>query len=73
VVPESIMPGYPWLEETPLDASTIQARMRALRMLGHPYSDEEIAAAPAALEGKTEMDAMIAYLQGLGTLIPNRR
>ncbi|MXX15994.1 MAG: cytochrome-c oxidase, cbb3-type subunit II, partial [Gammaproteobacteria bacterium] len=44
-----------------------------LRMLGHPYSDEEIAAAPAALEGKTEMDAMIAYLQGLGTLIPNRR
>ena len=73
VVPKSIMPGYPWLEETPLDSSTIQARMRALRLLGHPYTDEEIAAAPAALEGKTEMDAMIAYLQGLGTLIPNRR
>lgn len=73
VVPESIMPGYPWLEEAALDAATIQARMRALRALGHPYTDEEIAAAPAALEGKTEMDAMIAYLQGLGILIPNRR
>ncbi len=73
VVPESIMPGYPWLEDTPLDSSTIQARMRGLRLLGHPYTDEEIAAAPAALEGKTEMDAMIAYLQGLGTLIRNQR
>ena len=73
VVPESIMPAYPWLAENELDSSTIQARMRALRMLGHPYTDEEIEAAPAALEGKTEMDAMIAYLQGMGTLIPNRR
>ncbi len=73
VVPESIMPAYPWLAENELDSSTIQARMRALRMLGHPYTDEEIEAAPAALEGKTEMDAVIAYLQGLGTLIPNRR
>ncbi len=73
VVPESIMPGYPWLEETPLDTSTIKTRMRVLRTLGHPYTEEEIAAAPAALEGRTEMDAMIAYLQGLGTLIPNRR
>ena len=73
VVPESIMPGYPWLEGTPVDASTIQTKMSALRALGHPYTDEEIAAAPAALEGKTEMDAMIAYLQGLGTLIRNQR
>ncbi len=73
VVPESIMPAYPWLDENPLDSSTIQARMRALQKLGHPYTDEEISTAPAALEGKTEMDAMIAYLQGLGTLIPNRR
>ena len=73
VVPESIMPAYPWLEENALDSSTIQARMRALRVLGHPYTDEEIEAAPAALEGKTEMDAIIAYLQGLGTLIQNRR
>ena len=67
------MPAYPSLSENELDSSTIQARMRALRMLGHPYTDEEIEAAPAALEGKTEMDAMIAYLQGMGTLIPNRR
>ncbi|MEW6132332.1 MAG: cytochrome-c oxidase, cbb3-type subunit II [Pseudomonadota bacterium] len=66
VVPESNMPAYPWLQETPLDASDIQAKMRALRALGHPYSDEEIANAPAELEGKTEMDAMIAYLQSLG-------
>lgn len=73
VVPESIMPAYPWLAENMLDSSTIQARMRALRTLGHPYTDEEIEAAPAALEGKTEMDAMIAYLQGMGTLIPNQR
>jgi cytochrome c oxidase cbb3-type subunit II len=73
VVPESIMPGYPWLETTPLDASSIQTKMRALAMLGHPYTDEEIEAAPAVLEGKTEMDAMIAYLQGLGILIKKRR
>ena len=66
VVPESNMPAYPWLQETPLDAADIQAKMRALRALGHPYSDEEIANAPAELEGKTEMDAMIAYLQSLG-------
>jgi cytochrome c oxidase cbb3-type subunit 2 len=73
VVPESIMPGYPWLENTPLDASTIQTKMRALAMLGHPYSEEEIDAAPEMLLGKTEMDAMIAYLQGLGILIQNQR
>ena len=73
VVPESIMPGYPWLETTPLDASSIQTKMRALAMLGHPYTDKEIEAAPAVLEGKTEMDAMIAYLQGLGILIKKRR
>lgn len=73
VVPESIMPGYPWLEENELDASNITTRMKALRNLGHPYTDEEIEAAPAMLEGKTEMDAMIAYLQGLGTVIKNKR
>ena len=73
VVPESIMPGYPWLDTTPADASLIQKKMSALRVLGHPYTDEEIAAAPAALEGKTELDAMIAYLQGLGTQIRNTR
>jgi cytochrome c oxidase cbb3-type subunit 2 len=73
VVPESIMPGYPWLEETPVDADNIQTKMRVLRALGSPYSDEEIETAPTALEGKTEMDAMIAYLQGLGIEIKARR
>ena len=73
VVPESIMPGYPWLEENELDGSDIQTKMETLRRLGAPYTDEEIAAAPAALEGKTEMDAMIAYLQGLGIHVKLRR
>jgi cytochrome c oxidase cbb3-type subunit 2 len=73
VVPESIMPGYPWLAETPADASHIQKKMEVLRLLGSPYSDEEIANSPQALEGKTEMDALIAYLQGMGTAIKTRR
>ena len=73
VVPESIMPGYPWLEENAADARNISKKMEVLRMLGAPYSDEDIANAPKALEGKTEMDAMIAYLQGLGTTIKTRR
>ena len=73
VVPESIMPGYPWLQENMLDGSDIQAKMRTLRTLGAPYTDAEIEAAPAALDGKTEMDAMIAYLQGLGIHIKLRR
>jgi cytochrome c oxidase cbb3-type subunit 2 len=73
VVPESIMPGYPWLEETPADASAISRKMEVLRMLGAPYTDEQIAKAPAELEGKTEQDALIAYLQGLGTAIKTRR
>lgn len=66
VVPESNMPAYPWLQENALDASDIQPKMKALKALGHPYSDEEIANAPKELEGKTEMDAVIAYLQSLG-------
>ena len=73
VVPESIMPGYPWLAENAADASDIQGKMRALRTLGHPYTDEQIAAAPKALEGRTEMDAMVAYLQSLGTAVKTRR
>ncbi len=73
VVPESIMPGYPWLQENMLDGSDIQAKMQTLRTLGAPYTDAEIEAAPAALEGKTEMDAMIAYLQGLGIHVKLRR
>jgi cytochrome c oxidase cbb3-type subunit 2 len=73
VVPESIMPGYPWLEETPADATHIQKKMEVMRLLGSPYTDEDIANAPQALEGKTELDAIIAYLQGLGTAIKTRR
>lgn len=67
VVPESNMPGYPWLAVNPLQSDDIGDRMRALRVLGVPYTDAQISAAPAALKGKTEEDALIAYLQGLGT------
>jgi cytochrome c oxidase cbb3-type subunit 2 len=73
VVPESIMPGYPWLAENPVDTKDIQAKMRTLRTLGHPYTDKEIEDAPAQLEGKTEMDAMVAYLQSLGRALTARR
>ena len=73
VVPESIMPGYPWLQDTPLDSSDIEAKMTALRNMGHPYSDDEINTAVAQLEGKTEMDALVTYLQNLGTVIKQRR
>jgi cytochrome c oxidase cbb3-type subunit 2 len=74
VVPESIMPGYPWLAENTLDSSDIQAKMKALNLVSHKaYTDAQIAAAPAELEGKTEQDAVIAYLQGLGTLVKVRR
>jgi cytochrome c oxidase cbb3-type subunit 2 len=66
VVKDSNMPGYPWLEKEALDANDIMARMRTLRRLGDPYTDADIAAAPAALADKTELDALIAYLQGLG-------
>ena len=66
VVPESIMPAYPWLEKNTVDASSIGAHMKGLRTLGAPYSDEEIAKAAEDVTGKTEMDAVIAYLQVLG-------
>jgi cytochrome c oxidase cbb3-type subunit 2 len=71
VVNNSIMPAYPWLAERAANADgDIQMKMQVLRRLGHPYSDEEIAAAPAALEGLSETDALVAYLQMLGTSIP---
>ena len=73
VVPESIMPGYPWLAENMLDGSDIQTKMEILRTLGAPYTDAEIEAAPQTLEGKTELDALIAYLQGLGIELKTRR
>jgi len=72
VVPESIMPGYPWLEDNAIDGEFLQRKMRVLRALGHPYTDEQIDGAPAEVEGKTEMDAMIAYLQSLGTTLKRR-
>jgi len=66
LVPESNMPAYPWLEKTPADAQSIERRMKALRTAGVPYTDAEIANAPADIKGKTELDALVAYLQGLG-------
>lgn len=66
VVPQSNMPAYPWLQTAAIDGASVQKRMRALQRLGDPYTDAAIDGAPAAVEGKTEMDALIAYLQGLG-------
>ncbi len=71
LVPESNMPAYPWLGKTSLNTSDIDAKMRALRTLGVPYSDTEIAAAKGEVEGKSERDALIAYLQVLGTALKN--
>ena len=69
VVPESNMPGYPWLEKTPADAASIEAKLTALRRLGVPYSDAEIGAAQESVRGKSEIDALVAYLQVLGTAV----
>jgi cytochrome c oxidase cbb3-type subunit 2 len=71
LVPESNMPAYPWLGKTSLNSSDIDTKMRALRTLGVPYSDAEIAAAKGEVEGKNERDALIAYLQVLGTAMKN--
>ena len=73
VVPESIMPAYPWLVENSLDGKDTARKMSALRTLGVPYSDEDVAGAGDAVKGKTEMDALVAYLQVLGTAVKNRR
>ena len=73
VVPESNMPGYPWLASTALEPQSIVPKLRALQRLGDGYTQEEIAAAPKELAGKTEQDALIAYLQGLGIQIKARR
>ncbi len=73
LVPESNMPRYPWLAKRALDPSGTASKMRALRALGVPYTDDDIAGAAEAVEGATEMDAMIAYLQGLGTAVGGRR
>ena len=67
LVPESNMPAYPWLDTTPVDHAALPGRMKALRTVGVPYTDEQIAKAAEEVKGKTEMEALIAYLQGLGT------
>ena len=72
VVPESNMPGYPWMAREPANAADIEAKMRALRRVGVPYSDDDIKGAQAELQGKSEMDALIAYLQVLGTALKNK-
>ena len=70
VVPESNMPGYPWLAQNKLDAATVESHMRGLRAIGDPYTDEDLKAVKAAVENKTELDALVAYLQSLGKFAP---
>lgn len=70
VVPESNMPAFPWLAQTPLDADTVSLHMRSLQRLGDPYTNEEIAGVSEALGDKTELDAVVAYLQALGKQAP---
>jgi cytochrome c oxidase cbb3-type subunit 2 len=73
LVPESNMPAYAWLDKTPVNAGILPDKMRALRRVGVPYTDEDIAKASDSVKGKTEMDAVVAYLQGLGILLRNVR
>jgi cytochrome c oxidase cbb3-type subunit II len=72
LVPESNMPGFPWLSRNTVDASLTPVKMQRLRMVGVPYTDEDIAGASAAVDGKTEQDVLIAYLQVLGTDVKGR-
>jgi cytochrome c oxidase cbb3-type subunit 2 len=69
LVPESVMPAYPWLAENLVKPKKIQRHMRGMRVVGVPYTDADIEAAPALLEGKTELDALVTYLQVLGTMV----
>jgi cytochrome c oxidase cbb3-type subunit 2 len=70
LVPESNMPSFPWLDKTQVDGNEVVAHMRALQRIGDPYTDADIAGAADAVKGKTELDALIAYLQGLGIHAP---
>jgi cytochrome c oxidase cbb3-type subunit 2 len=72
VVPESIMPSYPWLFEDKVDGRDTPKKMEALRMVGVPYTDDDIEGAKAAVDGKPEIEALVAYLQQLGTVITKR-
>jgi cytochrome c oxidase cbb3-type subunit 2 len=69
VVPESVMPNYPWLEKATVDGGQITKVMRAMKMVGVPYNQDDIADASASVQGKTEMEAVVAYLQVLGTMV----
>ena len=73
LVPESNMPAYPWLAENLVDPELITTKVKALKLIGDPYTDEQIAGAAAAVEGRSELEALVAYLQGLGTNRKNRR
>jgi cytochrome c oxidase cbb3-type subunit 2 len=73
LVPESNMPAYPWLETTPVDAPLVERKLRGLAMLGDPYTEEDLSAVAASVEGKTELDALVAYLQGMGRHAPRGR
>jgi cytochrome c oxidase cbb3-type subunit 2 len=73
LVPESNMPGYPWLADNVVDPELITTKLKALQFIGDPYTDEQIAGAAAAVEGRSELDALVAYLQELGTNRKNRR
>lgn len=68
VVPESVMPGYPWLDDAYVDGKRMQGHMKGLQLIGVPYADADIEVAPGLVEGKTEMDALVTYLQVLGTM-----
>ena len=70
LVPESNMPGFPWLEQTAVDGELVTKKLKTLKMMGDPYTDADISGARAAVEGKTELDALVAYLQGLGKHAP---
>ncbi|HKJ77672.1 MAG TPA: cytochrome-c oxidase, cbb3-type subunit II [Gammaproteobacteria bacterium] len=69
VVPESVMPNYPWLDDNPVDPTGVAKRMRAMQMMGVPYTEKDITKSAATVDGKTEMDALVAYLQVLGTMV----
>ena len=73
VVPESKMPAYPWLVTQAVDSSHTETKLKTMRTLGVPYTDDDITAAVASLKGKTEMDALVSYLQVLGTAIKSKR